>query len=312
MARDPAILAHQEWLGYVQPSGLVVSIPAMLEANLRINANQGPEHRQFLEYFLEDKDGEPIAMLGSFPEFAEAVLGWQTSDLYGAPGSDLLPESLEVALPEYNETLRPTYALREFDPAPGANEWILLVQVLPDNPDFDAVPEMRRAPLAGQPAGQVRTAAAPDPSAHRPARQPRSSPSGLRPGQGTQRLHHFQAAGNGHSRGPAHLRRLPTTAWVRAALQRRQDERLPAMLANSRKYQNVVSTQLANQVLEALYELLRGFQAANDQTQGELLRRHSRPRPRHRLPGPAHNAAAHGLHPLCRGSRAALHRSRLH
>src|SRR6185437_13449391 len=35
---------------------------------------------------------------------------------------------------------------------------------------------------------------------------------------------------------------------------------------------NVVSTQLANQVLEALYELLRGFQAANDQSQGQLLR----------------------------------------
>src|SRR5260370_35165727 len=49
-------------------------------------------------------------------------------------------------------------------------------------------------------------------------------------------------------------------------------ERLPAILANSRKYQNMVSTQLANQVLEALYELLRGFQAANDQSKGDLLR----------------------------------------
>ena len=48
-------------------------------------------------------------------------------------------------------------------------------------------------------------------------------------------------------------------------------ERLPAILENSRKYQNVVSTQLAEQVLEALYELLRGFQAADDQAQGELL-----------------------------------------
>ena len=51
-----------------------------------------------------------------------------------------------------------------------------------------------------------------------------------------------------------------------------EKERLPAILANSRKYQNVVSTQLATQVLEALYELLRGFQAANDQSKGELLR----------------------------------------
>jgi hypothetical protein len=51
-----------------------------------------------------------------------------------------------------------------------------------------------------------------------------------------------------------------------------EKERLPAILANSRKYQNVVSTQLAEQVLEALYELLRGFQAADDQSRGELLR----------------------------------------
>ena len=49
-------------------------------------------------------------------------------------------------------------------------------------------------------------------------------------------------------------------------------QRLPAILADSRKYQNVVSTKLAEQVLAALYELLRGFQAADDQRHGELLR----------------------------------------
>ena len=36
-------------------------------------------------------------------------------------------------------------------------------------------------------------------------------------------------------------------------------QRLPAILAESRKYQNLVSTKLAEQVLAALYELLRGF-----------------------------------------------------
>ena len=49
-------------------------------------------------------------------------------------------------------------------------------------------------------------------------------------------------------------------------------QRLPAILESSRKYQNTVSTQLAEQVLAALFELLRGFQAANDQRKGELLR----------------------------------------
>jgi hypothetical protein len=49
-------------------------------------------------------------------------------------------------------------------------------------------------------------------------------------------------------------------------------QRLPAILADSRKYQNTVSTELAKQVLAALYELLRGFQAADDLRRGELLR----------------------------------------
>ena len=48
--------------------------------------------------------------------------------------------------------------------------------------------------------------------------------------------------------------------------------RLPALLARSREYQSTVSTQLAGQVLDALYELLRGFQAADERAKGELLR----------------------------------------
>ena len=41
------------------------------------------------------------------------------------------------------------------------------------------------------------------------------------------------------------------------------EQRLPALLAHSRKAQSRVSEQLAGQVLSALYELLRGFQSAN-------------------------------------------------
>ena len=50
-------------------------------------------------------------------------------------------------------------------------------------------------------------------------------------------------------------------------------QRLAALLENSRKFQNEVSERLAEQVLHALYELLRGFQAAHDTSKGELLRR---------------------------------------
>ncbi len=51
------------------------------------------------------------------------------------------------------------------------------------------------------------------------------------------------------------------------------DKRLAALLHDSRKFQNEVSERLAEQVLHALYELRRGFQAAHDASKGELLGR---------------------------------------
>ncbi len=51
-----------------------------------------------------------------------------------------------------------------------------------------------------------------------------------------------------------------------------RDKRFAALLADSRRFQNEVSERLAEQVLHALYELLRGVQAADDASHGELLR----------------------------------------
>ena len=51
-----------------------------------------------------------------------------------------------------------------------------------------------------------------------------------------------------------------------------RDQRFAALLESSRKYQNEVSESLSEQVLHALYELLRGFQAAHDSSGGDLLR----------------------------------------
>ena len=49
-------------------------------------------------------------------------------------------------------------------------------------------------------------------------------------------------------------------------------QRLAALLEDSRKFQNEVSERLAEQVLHALYEFLRGFQAAHGESNRELLR----------------------------------------
>jgi hypothetical protein len=139
MAKDPATAAHQEWLGYVQPSGLVVSIPALLDASAMINQNTAPDHKRFLSALPADKDGEPVPEIPDFAAFAKAFFEWSDQDLYGSTGSPPLPESLEIPLPEYHETLRPTYALREDERSTSGRDWILLVQALPRGTDFDKV-----------------------------------------------------------------------------------------------------------------------------------------------------------------------------
>jgi hypothetical protein len=271
MAKDPAIFAHQEWLGYVQPVGLVVSIPAMLDANVRINQNIAPDHRRFLEALPADSAGEPIPEAAKFPEFAQTVLGWSANDLYGAPGAAPLPESLEVSLPDYNETLRPSYALREYEPAENAREWILLVQVLPMGVNFDAVEEVDSQHWQASPQAKF----------ERLLRQTQVPIGLLFNGRQIRLVYAPDKELSGHA--TFKLAEMVKVAGrpIFAAFQMllsaerlysvAERERLPAVLENSRKYQNVVSTQLASQVLEALYELLRGFQAADDQAQGKLL-----------------------------------------
>ena len=76
MARDPETYTHQEWLGYVQQSGLVVSIPALLAAQAFVNRNIAPDQQRFLAFLPRDKNDEIIPEIRDFPAFAEKVLGW--------------------------------------------------------------------------------------------------------------------------------------------------------------------------------------------------------------------------------------------
>ena len=72
--------------------------------------------------------------------------------------------------------------------------------------------------------------------------------------------------GSAHLHGPA-----SATAPVAPAESASRQNRFAALLESSRKFQNEVSERLAEQVLHALYELLRGFQAAHDASKGKLL-----------------------------------------
>ena len=131
-SRDPVIRAHQEWLGFLQPSGLVVSPPVLAAAGAQVNRNIAPEQMK-LKGVAELPDR--TCAITDFPSFVQDFLGWAPTDLAGAPGGPELPRSLDVALSHYGEVLSPTYAVPDTGSPTG---WLLLIVQLPVGADLDS------------------------------------------------------------------------------------------------------------------------------------------------------------------------------
>jgi hypothetical protein len=271
MAKDPHILAHQEWLGFVQPVGLVVSIPALHQAQAFVDKHIAPVQQRLLEIIKRDDEDRPY--LERFQSLACNVLGWDPSDLHGAEGQPRIPNTLEVTLPEYNETLRPSFAVPLAKPKDADRPWLLLVQSVLRGADFDKVatesdqqwqasPQARFERLLRE--TQVPIGLLFNGTHIRLVYAPRGETSGYLT---------FPLDAMTQVAGRPILAALHMLLGVERLFTVEEKQRLPAILADSRKYQNVVSTQLAEQVMAALFELLRGFQAADDQSKGDLLRK---------------------------------------
>jgi hypothetical protein len=281
MAKSPEELAHIEWLGYVQPVGLVVSIPAMLEAQCYVNKNIMAENARFLNCLARDSAGNVQTEIRDLREFAQSVLGWESEDLISLPERGRLPSEhtdLEVVLPQYHETLRPTHVVPEFnsntdEPSATKSKYVLLIQELAAKVDLDeplesdsakhwtASPQAKFERLlreTGVPIGLLFNR-----SQFRLVYAPRGETSGYAT---------FNVDEMALVAGRPMFAALHMLLGVERLFSLADKQRLPYILENSRKYQNTVSTALAEQVTSALFELLRGFQAANDQRVGELLR----------------------------------------
>ena len=274
-APDPDTRAHLEWLGFIQPNGLVVSAPALVKAGAVLN-RQDAEGQGLLagcvdhQAVVSGRTQEPCVR--DFREFASAVLGWGFSPKGYAGTEDVpVPDDLTVVLPDYGETLRPHFAVREREPRNGASPWQLLAQVLDAGQDFDkattgaggleASPQGRAERLlrgTGVPAGILFNGVA-----LRLISAPRGESSGWMD---------FRFADLITTAGRPLCSALRLLLSEQRLLALPRDQRLAALLESSRKYQNEVSERLSEQVLHALYEILRGFQAAHDSSGGELLR----------------------------------------
>src|SRR5437867_11561643 len=107
---DPEIVAHLEWIGFVPPTRLVVSAPALVRAGAILDRRDA-EGQRLLRACMQERsftgEKEPAPWLPDFRAFAESVLGWSFSPgVYGGTPESPVPTELEVPLPEYGETLR--------------------------------------------------------------------------------------------------------------------------------------------------------------------------------------------------------------
>ena len=281
-ARDPLTAAHLEWLGFVQPKGLVVSAPALVEAGAILDRSDRESWRRVAAW-RERAGGDPERRT-DFRDFASSVLDWQFTPR-GYAGGEVgpVPSSLETTLRGTGETVRPDFAVRSAlrptatpptpegqaaEPQAPYDAWQLLVRAAPVGGGFDTAP---------RPGGTT-----PHQRLERLLRD-HEIPAGLLFDGDALRL---ISAPRGESSGWLDFRvdemaqpaGRPIASALRMLLGQRRlltgpsDRRLLALLRNSRKYQNEVSEQLSEQVLHALYELLRGLQAADDASGERLLR----------------------------------------
>ena len=282
MARlDPNVAAHLDWIGFVRPTGLVVSAPALVQAGVVLN-RRDTEGQQALQLWADT--GER-----NFRTFAELVLGWRFSPSgYAGTDDSPMPAELEMPIGDTSDVLRATFAVRgeakkhapsrvtdtehakkREDPPP----WQLLVSVCDPNTGFDNASRTSRDALEASPHSRLerllRHTEVPagilfDGTALRLVSAPRGESSGWLDFRIDDML---EPAGR------------PICTAMRELLKEQrllavpQSQRLAALLTTSRKFQNDVSERLAVQVLHALYEMLRGFQSAEDASKGELLGR---------------------------------------
>jgi hypothetical protein len=97
---DSEIVAHLEWLGFVRPTGLVVSAPALVRAGAILD-RRDLEGQRLLSACVAERAFDPneglLPYLPDFRVFARAVLGWSFSPkAYAGMTECPIPTELEV------------------------------------------------------------------------------------------------------------------------------------------------------------------------------------------------------------------------
>jgi hypothetical protein len=273
MPSDPAIKNHQAWIGYLQPDGLVVSAAALVDAQVFLDQNLLPLQQRFLPFIKEVSINESeLSAVEDFPRFVREFLEWPDDCIVGLDPSSTLPDTLSVPLPEFGETLAPSFALKDAKPKEASHPWLILVKVLSLGEDLDASAAGKDAQWSASPSRRF----------ERLLRETNVPIGVVSNGVQIRLIYAPRGENSGSITFPVEamteVAGRPILGALYMLLHRYRlfsapsEARLPALLERSRAYQSRVSEELARQVLDSLYELLRGFQAADERAKGELLR----------------------------------------
>ena len=262
--RENLIFAHQEWIGFVQPVGLVVAPTVMVDAQVVPDRNISGRQRDFCDLLEEEGNGTTARWRA--PDLRKLFLdylGWEDGDLEDA---EAYPK-LEISLLELEVALSPTWAVPSDD---SGDEWMMLIRVEEGSANFDKPPDDANTWNATRHARFERLL------------RETGIPIGLlcndecirliyAPGGESSGHITFDFSEMASPAGRPILAAFDMVLSADALFVGPEQARLPALLAKSRDAQVEVSTQLSRQVLAALYELLRGFVAADARKEGRVL-----------------------------------------
>ncbi len=244
----------------------------------------------------EQTDSEnPTRTLRSTPDFLTDFLGWKPelldlfrpsarAQIFAGQGlaqdhneADDRPEppnELRHDLAQYDDTLEPTFAYRWPQTPESGSRWCLLGLDVPPDVDLD-----RKPPEADE----ATWVESPQKKFERLLYETGIPVGLIVQGTAVRLVYRPEEQQSGYITFPLDLLLKPAGRLACSALNALLNhnrihvlpgrQRLHHILAESRKYQNEVSTQLAEQVLAALFELLKGFEAADEESRGHVLRR---------------------------------------
>lgn len=268
MATAPEVLAHQQWLGILQSEGLVVSAAALHASGVILPGSTAQRDIQERLEKCVDKREEDDAQIWELPDFelfAKDFLGWPMQSIAWEHGDLKVPDDLRSSVEAYQLVIKPSHVLYQNDKP------LILVMENKECSDFSAKTETDEwdASLIQR--------------MERLLRDTRIS-IGILHSKYEIRLVYAPAAENSGSIGfpVSEMRDVPGRPIVAALDCLLSKERilgpgipskyrLPALLVASRESQNSVSDALAEQVLAALYELIKGLQQADQNVKQRLL-----------------------------------------